>query len=52
MKRWWGIRHLRYAWWSWRVAVWAREWMRAGIGLGIPHSSDIAWLDRIWRGDV
>jgi len=51
MKRLWGIRHLRWAWGSYRVHRWARMWAQSGIGLGIPNSADLKVLDAIWRGE-
>lgn len=50
MKRLWGIRHLRWFYHSWRVHAWAIECAALGIGLGIPHESDLQRLARIKRG--
>ncbi len=47
----WGVRHVRWLFCSWRVNVWARQWGKVGIGLGIAHPSDTAVLDAIWRGE-
>lgn len=44
------IRHVRWAFLTWRVHSWARMWGRAGIGLGIPNESDLNHLDLIWKG--
>ena len=50
MKKWWGIRHLRWLWLSYRVHRWAAMWGRVGIGLGWPNESDYQTLDDIWAG--
>lgn len=49
MKRWWGIRHLRWAWAAYRLACWVRFWQREA---GAMHASeyDLAYLDAIWEG--
>lgn len=52
MKRWWGIRHIRYYWGLWRCQVWADRFGSAGIGLGIINPSDIDYLNKIWKGEV
>ncbi len=52
LKRRWGIRHLRCIFLAWRVFRWARMWGAAGIGLGHPNSSDLAYLDKIWKGEA
>ena len=46
-----GIRHVRWLFCSWRVAVWARTWAQHGVGLGVPNESDRRVLDAIWRGE-
>jgi hypothetical protein len=52
MKRWWGVRHIRYYWLSWRAYSWAQDWAQMGIGLGVPNESDMRTLDAIWRGEA
>lgn len=47
----WGVRHVRWLFHMFRVNAWARAWGSVGIGLGIPHPSDVAVLDAIWRGE-
>lgn len=51
MKRWWGIRHIRWFYLSWRVHKFAWECAQIGLGLGIPNDSDYRVLDAIWRGE-
>lgn len=51
MKRWWGIRHVRYGYLKWRVIAWAQQMASIGIGLGGVNQSDIDYLNAIWRGD-
>ena len=50
MKRWWGIRHLRYWWLRWRVYRWAGMMYECGLGLGCPNPADLRHLGDIWRG--
>jgi hypothetical protein len=50
MKRWPGIRHLRYYWHRYRCLRHAQMWGRMGIGLGYPNEADLATLDAIWEG--
>ena len=52
MTRWWGIRHLRWMYYSYRVHSHSRMWAKAGVGWGFPNESDLVWLDRIRRGDA
>jgi len=50
MRRWWGVRHLRYVWLWWRLEAWYAHWARHGhVGPGV---NDAAILDAIWRGEV
>lgn len=51
MKHWPLIRHVRWWWLNIQVHRWARMWARHGIGLGFPHETDIAYLDKVWRGE-
>ena len=50
--RWPVIRHIRYFWGSYRVHRWAAAWYGAGIGLGYPNPSDLAYLEAVWRGEA
>lgn len=50
MKRWPLIRHVRWLVLDWQVHRWARELARFGIGLGVPHHSDLRFLDDVWSG--
>ncbi len=50
MKRWWGIRHVRWAWLSHQVWAHAHRCYEWGIGLGIPNDADLHLLDAIWEG--
>lgn len=52
MKRWWGIRHIRYLYHSYQIQRWARMWGQIGIGLGWANPSDIEYLDKIWKGEA
>jgi hypothetical protein len=45
------IRHIRWLFYRWRLNVHAQKWGQAGIGLGIPNSSDEEYLLGIWRGE-
>lgn len=46
-----GIRHIRYYWYRWRVQVWAYKWYLLGVGFGYPNQLDLEYLDKIWRGE-
>lgn len=49
MKRWWGIRHIRYC-----IAMVRFNWWWNNVGRfygAVPASSDIAHLNAIWRGE-
>ncbi len=50
MKKWWGIRHLRWAFLSHQVWEHAHRCYLYGLGLGIPHEADLRYLDEIWKG--
>jgi hypothetical protein len=52
MKKWWGARHVRWLWLSWRVYNFAQDMAQCGLGLGIPNESDLRYLDAVWRGEV
>lgn len=52
MKRLWGIRHLRWYFWSWMCHRKARWWYRQGIGTGYPNPQDIEYLEAMWEGRV
>jgi hypothetical protein len=50
MVRWWGIRHVRYYWHSYRMAQWYAMWADAGyVG---PAQADLDYLAAIWRGEA
>jgi hypothetical protein len=46
------IRHLRWAWLSWRVHRFAAMCGDVGLGLGYPNPADLRQLDAIWRGEA
>jgi hypothetical protein len=50
MTRWWGIRHLRYAYYVWRLERWAQDWEALGVGYGVPADADLHHLEDIWHG--
>jgi hypothetical protein len=52
MNRWFLIRHVRWAWLSYRVHAWARQCAIMGLGLGYPNESDIKMLDKIWKDEA
>lgn len=48
MSRWPVIRHVRYAYLSWRFRGW---WQNIGRHLGaVPNESDIKYLENVWKG--
>jgi hypothetical protein len=50
MKRWWGIRHLRWYYLDWRLTRW---WLNMGQYYWLAvNPSDEAYLDAVWRGDA
>ena len=51
MKRWWGIRHVRWLYLDFRVHRWAWMCGQVGLGVGRPNESDLRALDAIWRGE-
>lgn len=51
MKRWWGIRHVRWLIGTYRVHRWAIKWHQMGLGLGVPNEHDLMVLDKIWKGE-
>jgi hypothetical protein len=48
MHRWYGIRHIRYAWWHLRLAY--HLWQYHGTGLRLASQHDLDALDAIWEG--
>lgn len=51
MKRWVGVRHVRYFWLRMRVERWALQCYRLGLaGFPVPNESDIRHLQLIWDG--
>lgn len=51
MKRWWGIRHVRYFYLTWQAIRWAQMWGQIGVGLGHVNEGDLRYLDAVWRGE-
>lgn len=51
MKRWWGIRHVRWLWYDYQVYKHAAFWRSVGIGVGGPNESDLKILQMIWDGE-
>lgn len=45
MKRFWGIRHIRWFYFTWQVHRWAAAWG------GFPNSYDLKVLEQIRRGE-
>lgn len=50
VKRWWGIRHVRWMWYLWRAHVWARRFRKMGLGNGKPSEVDYTIAGLIWDG--
>ena len=50
VKRWQGIRHVRYWYLRRKVWQWAAECAQLGLGLGYPNSADLEHLEGIRRG--
>jgi hypothetical protein len=48
LTRWYGIRHLRYAWWQVRLAYYLFQ--AHGTDLRLPSQTDLDALDAIWEG--
>jgi hypothetical protein len=48
MKRWYGIRHIRFVWHAWRVARWVGNW--APYGSSCATQRDLDRLQAIWEG--
>jgi len=48
MKRWVGIRHLRYYWHSFQLARWMGLW--APYGSIVPSPRDLEYLQQVWEG--
>jgi hypothetical protein len=48
MRRWYGIRHARWAWW--RVRLEYALWLYHGTGLRLASQNDLDALDKIWEG--
>lgn len=49
MKRWFGIRHVRYFWLAWRFSRFLRRCQEVGIGF-FAQESDLKYLDDVWLG--
>jgi hypothetical protein len=48
MRRWYGIRHVRFYWHSRRLAYWLSLWHP--YGYIVPSQADLDYLDAIWEG--
>lgn len=51
MKRWWGIRHVRFVYWRYRALSFLDECRSAGLGFFL-QPSDEQYLRDIWDGKV
>ena len=49
IKRWWGIRHIRHAYWYWRIDNHVYRCYMAGLGF-VMSESDAKFLDDVWHG--
>jgi hypothetical protein len=49
MKKLWGVRHVRYWWLRARLLWWFAHYEGPGWHI---NSSDWAYLDAVWRGDI
>lgn len=49
MSRWYGIRHIRWAWHAWHLQRWAELWARHGY---FVNERDVQHLERIRRGEA
>lgn len=52
MKRWWGIRHIRFWWLRGKLYRFLDECHEVGIGFAGPHPRDLEYLDAVWRGEA
>lgn len=52
VRRWWGIRHVRWLILAYRAQRWASMWAEMGVGLGYINESDERQLRAAWRGDA
>lgn len=49
VKRWWGIRHVRWLYLSIRFAMWWNQMQRFFVA---PNEADIRYLDAVWSGEA
>jgi hypothetical protein len=49
VKRWWGIRHLRYWWHTIGLNLHLARWEAMGF-VPVPQQSDLDYLQAIWEG--
>ena len=49
MKRWWGIRHIRYALLGWKLDRFVARCRATGMGFG-PSRADLDYLADVWAG--
>lgn len=52
ISRLWGIRHVRWLYYTWRVHQFAWQCGLMGLGMGTPNPSDLRHLDRIKNGEA
>ncbi len=52
MRRIWGVRHIRFVFWSAVVHRHARRMHKLGLGLGFPNDCDLEHLRRIRDGEA
>lgn len=50
MRRLWGIRHIRWLWYSIQLARWLGLWAPYGYLHASP--ADLDYLDAVWKGDL
>lgn len=51
MKRWFGIRHVRWLWLAWKLEQHCQRCARLGLGF-FPQESDLDYLDKVWKGQA
>jgi hypothetical protein len=50
LRRWWGIRHVRWFCLSVMFAFYVDWCQRKGLGI-FPNESDLEFLDGVWKGE-
>jgi hypothetical protein len=50
VRRWWGIRHIRWLIAAWQLARWVDQCAELGLGMGVPNPSDVRALRDIREG--